>query len=73
MLTAEKLQRKIETKVSNSNLTVTNALWTKQNQRRKEKLSRHKEEIPNERNNNCKTNIIEECKRKRKEEEKMNA
>ena len=52
-LTAEKLLRKIETKIGNSNLTVTNVLWTKQNQRRIEKLSKYKEEMPKEKNNNC--------------------
>ena len=67
--TAEKLPRKIETRVSNSNLTVINASWTTQNQRREKKLSKYKEE----RNNNYRANIMKEHKRKREEEEKMNA
>ena len=73
MLTVEKLPRKTETKVNNPNLTVTNIWWTKQNQRRKEKLPSYEEEIFNEKNNKHKTNIMKDHKRRREDEEKMNA
>ena len=71
-LIVEKLPRKTETKISNPNLTITNIWWTKQNQRRKEKLPSHEEEILNKKNNKYKTSIMEDHKRRREDEEKIN-
>ena len=51
---------------------VTNAWWTKQNQKGKEKLPSYKKETLNEKNNKYKTNTMEDHKRRRENEEKIN-